>query len=523
MNTKCELRWTELGEVRRVVLREAISLLGRDHDCTLLLRDTTVSRHHALIRRVGSTWHIEDKSHNGLKVNGEKIRAEELRDGDELSLGSQTLYVCITSSDESRTTILARPPSEPRPKLDSSQFHTVHVPNFRKKLSTTVSCELFFEVNEVIQSARDLTEMLDGVLGLLFESLPADRGIVALTEPGGGLVQRLSRTRVKQSSSAEVLLPPSTIMEIAIDERRAVLIPDALRTLPTDSVIDQGVNTALCAPLITDEDVHGIIYLDTTGQVELRPKHLERLAAVAVLSSAGIRQMRLRDEMDRQRRAFDRFSSYLPPTFIDLVERGVIVLSDEMELREAEVSVLFADLVGSTELFERLGPVEAGRLINRVFDRLSEEIWREDGTLDKYVGDELVAFFGAPVPQSDHADRAVRAGIALQAAIGEVSTGNSSDPPLSLRIGIQSGAVVVGDIGSVRYRDYTVVGDTVNTAKRLQVQCASSGELVIGGATRERLRDRFDFSELGHIELRGREESCEAFVVLGRLTEGGAG
>ena len=144
-----------------------------------------------------------------------------------------------------------------------------------------------------------------------------------------------------------------------------------------------------------------------------------------------------------------------------------------------QVTVLFADLSGYTAASERMDPERVKALVDQALRRLGEEVERFGGTVDKYIGDNVMALFGAPVAHEDDAERAVRAGLGMQHAMGEINEGLavSHDATFELRVGINTGEVVAGAVGDA----YTVVGDVVNVASRLQ-SAAQRGSVTVGSA-----------------------------------------
>jgi class 3 adenylate cyclase len=169
------------------------------------------------------------------------------------------------------------------------------------------------------------------------------------------------------------------------------------------------------------------------------------------------------------------------------------------------VTVLFADLVGFTALAERLDPERVKRLIDGLFARLSSDITAFGGRVDKVLGDGMVALFGAPVAHEDDAERAVRAGLRMQASLEHLPL----PVPVKMRIGINTGEVLVG---SLRVDgDYTALGDVVNTAARLQ-DCSPHGRVLVGPATYVATRDAVRYEPLGPVAVRGREEPVEAWL-----------
>jgi len=146
---------------------------------------------------------------------------------------------------------------------------------------------------------------------------------------------------------------------------------------------------------------------------------------------------------------------------------------------------------------------------------MTEVIFRYEGTLDKYIGDAIMAVFGAPLDMPDHAERAIRTALEMQERLAEWNADRREGPSLRIRIGINSGKAVAGEIGSVNKKEYTVLGDTVNTASRLESSVARPGTVVIGENTREITGDKFDCRPLGTFSLKGKEREVLAFEVVG--------
>jgi class 3 adenylate cyclase len=177
-----------------------------------------------------------------------------------------------------------------------------------------------------------------------------------------------------------------------------------------------------------------------------------------------------------------------------------------------EVSVLFADLPDFTSFSELASSADVVALLNRYYGAAAPIVLQEGGMVDKFVGDALMALFGAPVRHEDHAIRAVRAAMRVQRAVDEIA---NLEPGLPrFRIGVNSGPAVVGNIGSVEVRNFTAIGDAVNLAQRLQ-SVASPGQVVIGPRTRQAIGDDASVLPLGTVPIKGRTSPVEAFVLLG--------
>jgi adenylate cyclase len=212
----------------------------------------------------------------------------------------------------------------------------------------------------------------------------------------------------------------------------------------------------------------------------------------------------------------ERLGRFLSPQ----VASRIIATNDSQgfELGEPEVrdvTVLFADIVGFTTMSEKMTPSAIGLVLNDYLSRMTDAIFMFEGTLDKYIGDAIMAVFGAPLDMPDHASRAVKTAIEMRNRLAEFNAERKSGPLLNIRIGINSGKAVAGEIGSVNKREYTVLGDTVNTASRLESSVAKPGLIVIGPNTYQAVQGQFDLRPMGEFSLKGKENKVIVHEVLG--------
>ncbi len=219
-------------------------------------------------------------------------------------------------------------------------------------------------------------------------------------------------------------------------------------------------------------------------------------------------------QKQRIQNAFGRYvNDYVLAQLLDSPE------GDEMAGIEREVTVLFADIRGFTRLSEGMMAPSIVTLLNEIFQLVSDRILERGGTIDKFIGDSVMAYFGAPVPYSDHALRAASAALDIMRAIEDRARRSSGlDPscssliPVQVGIGVHSGNVVVGNIGSDRRTDFTAVGDPVNVAHRLE-KLAKPGEILVSEAVKRRLRDELRLCFVGERRLAGREEPVKVYSV----------
>ncbi len=234
-------------------------------------------------------------------------------------------------------------------------------------------------------------------------------------------------------------------------------------------------------------------------------------------------------EIDEQSRAFNAmlatlqaFETYVPRSLVRrLIRSG---RPDAIASRQRDLTVMFTDIVGFTRLSERLPPEAVAELLNQHFTQVAHAVEAEGGTVDKFIGDGLMAFWGAPEKLKNRTARACRAALAIRAAIeaGNKERVAGGLQPIRMRIGLHRGPIVVGNIGAPDRINYTVVGDAVNLAQRLEQlgkAIGSSEEVVIllSDAVARDLAGRFALAPVGELEVRGRNEPVQAFSLLGTI------
>jgi class 3 adenylate cyclase len=177
-----------------------------------------------------------------------------------------------------------------------------------------------------------------------------------------------------------------------------------------------------------------------------------------------------------------------------------------------ELTALFADLRGFTSFSESTDPATVLETLNRYFGRAVPVILRNGGTVVQFMGDALLAVFDAPSPRPDHAFRAARAALEMQDAVAEEAGPNDANP--RFRIGVNTGMALIGNIGSEEMRSFSVVGDAINVASRLETS-AEVGQVVVGETTYRAIADHFDVTDLGRIEVKGKAEPVLAYRLEG--------
>lgn len=208
------------------------------------------------------------------------------------------------------------------------------------------------------------------------------------------------------------------------------------------------------------------------------------------------------------------FSKYVSK---DVLEE---ILKDPAKVKlggeEKEVTVFFSDIRGFTALSEKTAPKELVRILNKYFTLMTNEVLENSGVLDKYIGDAIMAFWGAPIEDRRQAENALKAALGMLEKLKELNKElkSNGDPEINIGIGLYSGPAVVGNIGSDLRFDYTVMGDTVNVASRLEsLNKEYKTQIIIGETTKNKLEGDHKFKFLGSVAVKGRKELLNIYTI----------
>ena len=531
------------GSEHRVDLRDGSTLIGRAPSCTIVLNEPSVSRQHARLRVDGGRCTLADAgSSDGTYLNGAPLTAEtELKPGDVFELGSVECRIDRLSVEPSlltddhelldRGSIVIRIDDVAAGPASTTVLDTGPATAERRRGSDRRKQQLPFagadrrsgrdrrkmrflrllsEISKTLVDVLPLPQVLSRVVDLVFEVVPADRTFLLLRDSTDEpLTARVRRARDGSTPDATL---SRTIVNKVMHDRIAMLADDARFDSRFDgsASIQAMVRSFLCAPLWNRNEVIGVLYSDNPRSKRFNAEDLDVFAALANYAAVAIEQARVAEQLQREQQKRERLSRYHSPAVVNRILGGG--LAEELEAQERDVTVMFVDIVGFTPRAERMPPLEASKLLNHFFTRMAEHIFASDGTLDKFIGDGLLAVWGAPLPQDDHADRAIEAARAMKASLAEMNRAWPNDP-LRMRIAINSGLALTGDIGSPRRREFTVLGDVVNACSRIESTVCKPDQIVCSCATIERTKRRWDTRTLGLVNLRGRQAELELFEI----------
>jgi adenylate cyclase len=373
-----------------------------------------------------------------------------------------------------------------------------------------------WELTREIALERDLDKLLDKILTALLKCVNADRGVILLREADGSLQPRTARRRDGRDVAIQI---STTILNHVVKERASVLTHDASTDFAASkgkSMILNRISSAMVVPLLheREREVLGAVWLDSESLAQFQAKDLEILTAVANQAAMFIENTLLAQKVEREIVLRERFSRLVAP---NVAER---MISGKLEVKKggalmSECTVFNSDIRGFTAMSEGTAAEEIVDMLNEYFELMVETLFKYEGTLDKFMGDGIMAFWGAPAPHHDGAVRAVSCALDQLKVLERFNTdrGTRGKPPLAIGLGIHTGPVVVGYVGSSKALSYTAIGDTANTSARL-CQSALGGQVVISEATLARLGQRFETEELAPQSLKGKEYAMRRFRVL---------
>ena len=365
---------------------------------------------------------------------------------------------------------------------------------------------LIYDLTRNIASETDLTKLLDKILRSVFKFTHAQRGVIFMQDADGAMQPVASH---REDGGRGAITVSNTIMHKVLENRKAVITHDAgldFAASKGKSMILHQIHSAIVAPMIHHDELFGVIWLDSTSLAQFQQKDLELVIAV-VNQAAMFMEINI---LDKQK---ERLSCFVSPA----VAEQVINRQVELKLGGArtECTIYNSDIRGFTSMSESTPPEAIVEMLNAYFEAMVEVIFKYDGTLDKFMGDGIMAIWGSPVLHDDDPERAVDCALEQTEVLGRFNRSRIERgvPPLGVGMAVHSGPVVAGYIGSKRALSYTVIGDVANTSARLCAQ-ALAGQIVVSEDTRIKLGSRFEVEELAHMRIRGKERPMRVFNVV---------
>ena len=537
---------TGYGRSFNFKITEDVITIGRSKDNHVVLFDHAASRRHAKVRKTPDGYLLMDlDSHNGTHVNGARVTSRILRHNDLVEIGTSVLsFQFEIGDDDEPVPRAAIGEGNEKPQGEQDAFLKLAIrydekaqdlvasirsqaPLEEEELLSEVEAEeketsqlsllnlaksnkilyVLYLVTRTLLTTTHQDQLLRTILDLAFQVIDSDFGFIVLRDPKEGKVvpKVIKHKREPERSTGELRLQQA-ILDKVINEKLSIL---------TSGLVAGKVHTSMSVPVWRKDEVIGMIQLEShhSSRAFTKPD-LDLLTTICNQMAVVLEQANLMEKVRREELMRSRLERFHSPEIVDLIISGAS--EDEgtmLSPKEKEVTILFVDIVNFTPLSERLSPKEVSQLLNQFFREMNDIIFAYRGTLDKYIGDSIMAIFGAPIEREDDADRAINAALDMRRALFKMNKTMEPDRIFDIRIGINSGRVVAGNLGSPKRMDYTVIGDVVNTASRLE-KIAQPNQILIGEGTFKAVKDSFHIQKVGKKTVKGKTRAVTVYEVL---------
>jgi adenylate cyclase len=477
---------------------------------------------------------------NGTFVNGVQVQEHALSDQDRVGVGmyelkyerarAHDLHIeaggavtdveGLVGSDDLSTALRIVSPLTPPSAVPVQE--RMNVLERENKL-----LKLLLAVGKTLSSVLTPEEIMHRVMELVFQMENVERGFVMLRDEKKGFkpaVLLYKDERLKAQARGVVL--SSTVIEQVMNDRVPLLIHDVgkdERFSTSQSLRMSGIRSAMCAPLIYKDHVFGLFYVDCLSKpYAFSKEELSIFSVIAAEAAISFDNARSHEELARrmvERQALERFLNSAIVERI-LTSPGEVHLGGDNQI----ATILFSDIRGFTRMSEHMEPQAVVELLNEFFSEMTDIIFDSGGTLDKYLGDGIMAVYGAPLPKPDDALRAAKTAMEMQRALAHLNQQweNRGQAPLLMGVGVNTGPVTAGNIGSAKRMDYTVIGDAVNLASRLCAN-AAGGQILISESTFSHLNSNIPAQRLEPIRVKGKETPVELYEILWQNPGSGEG
>jgi adenylate cyclase len=515
-------------------LTEGVTLVvGRAPTSDVPVIDPTISRRHAEVDYRDGAIVVRDLgSSNGTFVNGSRIDETAVNAGDTITFGKVGFRVQrVSTSTPARqsgptnttgpgATIVRQLPVREQGTLAGMQsplyvqatpadtsLVAIALEKSRQRLATLL------EVSKGLGKITDIDTLLDRIAGYAYQILEVERVAIHLIDENGELVPKFARDKRGSDTTRSV---PQSIARTALKDKVAILSDNAGEDtrFGGQSILMQQIRSAVCVPLVASEDrALGILYVDNISAAHrFSDEDFEFCIAFAGIAAVAIENSQLAQRIQRELVTRSNFERFFTPQIAQQIAQssGSLRLGGD----KRPIAVLFTDIRGFTALSEGMRPDDMASLLTEYLTEMVDCVFRHEGTLDKFIGDSVMAQWGAPLGGPDDADKAMSAAIEMMQALDRLNERwrAQNQPMLQHGIGLNFGEAFAGNIGSERRLEFTVIGDVVNTAARL---CAAADdEILLTDEFRRRLSKEPLLVECPAMEFKNKSQPVTVYRVV---------
>jgi adenylate cyclase len=501
-------------------------LAGRSPECQLEVPDPNASRQHCRFVFDGHTvTAIDNNSSNGTYHNDTRMTVPiKLVPDDVIRIGETRMRLQLASAgddDKGSSSIFAFQEKEE----DLSQSLMISVADLAKKIQSpevlAARLNAIITVSKALVNINKLEEIFDRILETLFEVFPqADRGFLMIGTTVDALEPRAIRQRGK--GVTENLSVSTSICRHCLDKKIAILFDDS-KSSDFDqgmSIVSLRIRSAMTVPLMVNEDVLGLLQIDTPDRGKAFAKEdLELALAVSQQAAIALSNAQLLKKVVEEATTRGNLMRFLPGPVAQQVIDGKLDIA--LGGRTCHGTILFSDIIGFTRMSETLHPEQVVKLMNAYFKRMVPCIQHNGGSVDKFMGDAIMAVWGVPIDKGDSGHHGVEAAMAMQNALVGFNSlqAKEGDPQVEMGIGLNTGTVTAGNIGYDNRIEYTVLGDTVNTAQRLEANAGRSQILISAGTWNELKGSGYGIA-MPPLRVKNKTEPVATFSLRGVKAEG---
>ncbi|OKH18920.1 adenylate/guanylate cyclase domain-containing protein [[Limnothrix rosea] IAM M-220] len=510
-------------------LQAGVNSVGRAIGNTVVIVDDSISRRHAEIEISFDHVLVRDlKSLNHTFVNGQLIMEKRLRNGDLLRCGNVEFRFVDLRPPLPNATI---PPTEEAEENSSSFIQTINPQATSIKIKELLTeknqgqpsvlrlrqadegqraldkLNILLEIAKELSSPDEPENLLQKILDLLFEIMSVDRAAILLKNPQTNQLD-CKAIKLRNPTQKSTRFYSQKITDYVFEKGEGILTSDARvdqRFGRSESILFQSIHASMCVPLKPREDVIGVLYVDNLSLVNLyTDEDMSFLAALGNQAAIAIENNLLFKQIQAEAVMRDKLERFFPQAVSKKIKE-----TERLGIIETEVTALFADISGFTRMSSTMEPRQIITMLNEYFQVMVEDIVFEyEGTLEKYIGDALFAIWGAPYRRPNDPQLAVQAAIDMQWAVTKLNRKwiREGKEPISIHIGLNTGDVAAGNIGSQRLIQYAAIGDTTNVTSRI-CNVAQAGEIILSDTTHQRLLGlNLPFEALPPTKVKGKDE-----------------
>lgn len=512
-------------------------VVGRAVTSDLAVYDPTVSRRHAELSVTPGGLFVKDLgSSNGTFVNGNRVSEATAKPGDVVTFGKIPFNLSEMAppapAAPAPDSFQARPP-EPAativrkielpgsgeldavkggPEIAGTSLLKVQGQSEEERREKKL--HLLLDISKELSKMQAVDDLLNKVADLLFEVMAVDRVAIQMIDADHQLVPRIAKNRLGGAGGTGNV--PQSIARRAVEEQLAILTDNAAADdrFGGKSILMQSVRSAMCTPLMgSDGKVLGILYVDNmTATNSFGDEDLDFLIAFSGIAAVSIENGALTETVRKEAIVRSNFQRYFAPDLADEIanKEDAVKLGGD----KRPVVVFFTDIRGFTAMSEKMSPEDIASLLTEYFTEMVAIVFKHGGTLDKFMGDAIMALWGAPLSKEDDLDRAMAAAIEMLDVLEEMNKEWAAQerPTIHIGIGINYGEVFAGNIGSEQRLEYTVIGDSVNVASRLCSK-AAGGEIIVSHPFFQALSNPPEMEELEPMDLKGKAEAVPVYRV----------